>query len=126
MHETILKLTKQSVRIIPEQNCSDPLFARSNQDCAERGLSDCEPNFFVSSTFAELGRCHAEHVGRFLVETSTRIVASVVDRLSNAATADEPLPNLARAMLCRIIFRRKTRHRLDNTLKISCATADRD
>jgi len=121
--ETILKFAKQSIRIIPEQNRCDPLFARCDQDCTERGLSEGEANFLVSPTCLELGRRHAEHVGRFLIEASTRIVTGVVDRLSDATASGKPLANPTRAMRSSIILRRKTNDRFEAAMEIAWTAA---
>src|SRR6516165_4998833 len=60
--EAILEVTDELVRVVSQQDGGDALLARSDEDGAERGLSDGEPYFLVRASGAVLRRGHAEHV----------------------------------------------------------------
>jgi len=65
-------------------------FCSMRQDAPSEVLSEGKANFLVSPACLELGRRHAEHVGRFLIEAPAGIVAGVVDRLGNATALASP------------------------------------
>ena len=57
-----LEVADKFVRVVSQQDRCDTLLAGSNDDGAERSLSDGELYFFVRASGAVLRRGHAEHV----------------------------------------------------------------
>ena len=81
--EAILEAADELVRIVSQQDSGDTFLARGNEDGAEGGLSDSEPDLLARAPIAVLRGCHAEHVRRLLIESSAGIESSVVDCLGN-------------------------------------------
>lgn len=68
-------------------------------------------------------RRHAEHAGRFLVETPARIEAGVVDRRRDAGAVFQALADPGGAVRCGIVLRRQPGDGLEDAVEITGAAA---
>ncbi len=120
-----MQVADEFVRIIPEKDGGDAFLARSDQDCPQRALSDRELDFLVRSAGSVLGRSHAQHIRRFLVETSAGIEARVVNPFGDGVAGSQSLPDLRRAVGGGVVLGRQAGRGFEHAMEIARAATDR-
>src|SRR5207247_9599680 len=112
VEEFTLKVTRERIWLVAEQYRAHAALGRGHEDRAERAFADGEADHGAVAARAEVGRRHAEDLGRGRIEASARAKAGAIDRVGHALAARELVPHGARAVRGGIGSRREPGRRL--------------
>ena len=123
--ELILEVAEQGSRVVAEKDGAYALVARSDENGAERALADGEFDRGIRAARLEIGRRHAEHLGRGGVEAAIRIETGIVDRRRDRGALAKLVAHALVAMSGGVGLGRHAEHRLEDAMEVIGAQADR-
>ena len=116
--EAILKITRELIRIVAQQDGADTDLAGGDQDGSQRALSEGKAYFGVGTAGAVIGRRHAERLVGALVEAPDGIVPGLIDRLGNRKASIKLRPDTLHRVRRRKRLGGQACHRLENTVQM--------